>query len=144
MAHDHTHHVQPKALYVRTFVILGVLMVLTIVAALIPYQIPGFQNSPMGSWVNNLVAMGIATAKALIVITIFMGVKFATDLTKIYAILGFAWVTLMLVMFCDYATRDWEPVKGWEEVPANAFPRGKKPDPADPRAAETRDFGRMN
>lgn len=137
---EHSHHVQPKALYVKTFGFLFVMMVLTIAAAYLPEWVPAMQGRAWGSWANNLIALMIATSKAIAVVAIFMGVKFATNLTKIFAILGFAWFSLMFIMFCDYATRDWEPVRGWEETPGHALPRGPAADPVDEAAAETRDF----
>lgn len=65
------------------------------------------------SLANNIGMLGIACFKAVLVINIFMGVKHSTNLIKAYVVLGFVWFTLMTSMFADYATRQWEPVKGW-------------------------------
>lgn len=108
---------------------LFLLMVLTIVAAKLPYwlDLEGFRNSPIGSWVNNLIALGIAGVKALLVINIFMGVKFSSKLTRMFVIGGFAWVTLMWLLFADYATRQWEPVNGWEPTAPSGLSRDGDP-----------------
>ena len=81
------------------------------------------------SWVNNFVAMAIAVTKALLVINIFMGVKFQTKLVKLYAFGGFVASTLLAILFCDYATRGWEQTKGWENLPTNVMPRAEFRDP---------------
>lgn len=143
----HGHHITPIRDYVKVFVFLLIMMVLTIAAAKAPYWGP---TSNIGllhnSWVTNLIALGIASAKAVAVIMIFMGVKHASTMAKFYAILGFVWFTLFYVMFCDYATRQWEPVRGWEDVPSNALPRGagekNRIGTADPDAERLRDIYR--
>lgn len=122
------HHIQPKGLYIKTAIILALLMGATIVAALMPKYIPWLSTSAEGSWIMNIVALGIAVTKAVIVIRIFMGVKFADDITKMYAVGGFIWVTLMTIMFIDYFSRPYENVRGWEKELPGAMPRGAYPD----------------
>ncbi|CAN1567360.1 caa3_sub_IV, caa(3)-type oxidase, subunit IV [Fimbriimonadaceae bacterium] len=77
--------------------------------------------------INNVVAMLIATVKAVFVIWIFMGVMHASKLAKIWVVTGFGVLFLMFGILGDYATRQYEPVSGWEtNVPNNggsAFPR---------------------
>lgn len=121
--HDHGHgvghHIIPQGRLAFNFVLLTILMVATIGAAFtLPSMIPGISTLAM-----NLVALGIACVKAYLVITIFMGVKFATRLTKLFAWGGFAWFLLLFLMFADYATRPLEKVPGWEAEGATALPR---------------------
>lgn len=66
------------------------------------------------STVNNLIALLIASVKACLVIWIFMGVKFATPLTRLWVAVGFIVFILMFGILGDYATRRFEPTAGWE------------------------------
>ncbi|MFQ3587690.1 MAG: cytochrome C oxidase subunit IV family protein [Fimbriimonadaceae bacterium] len=124
--HAHAgHHVIPIKTLVLTGGALIVLMVLTVGWAQIAYLI--LPDAPIASFINNFVAMTIAVAKALLVILIFMGVKWSTKLTKMYALCGFVWVTLIGIAFCDYATRRWEPVAAWEESAISPITGAKLP-----------------
>lgn len=121
--HDHGHHVIPIPVLTKTFIILMVLMALTILAARLPYMFEGLKE-PLAQvpLLTNLVALGIATAKAYFVVKIFMGVKFGTNLVKIFAIGGFVWFFLLFFMFVDFVSRPWEPVLGWEPEAPTAMP----------------------
>ena len=101
---EHTHHVIPIKTFAIVFAVLFVLMVATIAAA---------EYLHLPTILMNAIAMGIAITKATLVIMFFMGVKYATQLSKVYAIAGFVWVTLMGITFCDYATRKDEPGPAW-------------------------------
>lgn len=117
---DHGHHVIPQAKLLQTFFILMALMIATVVAARLPYE-GGIKGIPSAiAW---LILLGIAFWKAGLVVQIFMGVKYSTKLTKLYAYGGFVWVTLLGVTLFDYATRQLEPVQGWEPVAESALPR---------------------
>lgn len=124
-AEVHHSHITPIPLLVRNFMMLLVLMVLTIAVAEVPHRMPSLANFQEYSLFNNCVALTIAIIKATLVIAIFMGVKYATKLTKLFAIGGFVWFLLMFFTLVDYWSRPWEPVKGWEEVPSTATPRSK-------------------
>lgn len=114
--HTQNHaHVVPAMTYHITLAKLAALMGLTIWASYI--QFPG------GVMVNNAVAMIIAITKAYLVVTIFMGVKYQTELTKFWAALGFVWVTLMSGILIDYFARPFEHVRGWENNQQSAMPR---------------------
>lgn len=95
------HHLVPVSTYVKAWIALLILMALTVLASF--WQV--------GSVGNNVIALGIAVTKAVTVILIFMGVKYSTRLVKIFAAVGFIWVTFMTGIFIDYATRI--PVKGF-------------------------------
>ncbi len=67
-----------------------------------------------GTFANNIVAMMIACTKATLVIMIFMGVKWASKLVKMYVFLGFAGLGFFAITFSDYGTRHMETEPGWE------------------------------
>jgi cytochrome c oxidase subunit IV len=106
-AHDHAHehHITPVSVYLKTFGALVVLMVLTILASRYNLGV-----------MNNVVAMAIAVTKATLVVLFFMGVKYNTRLTWLWAGLGFVWFLLLFGILADYISRPWEPVQGWEEI----------------------------
>lgn len=95
-----SHIITPKT-YAKNLVALMVLMVLTIVAA--RWDVMHF-----GQVTNLAIAMTIAVLKMLCIMLIFMHVKFSSKLTMVFAGAGFFWLLIMMVLtFCDYATRLW-------------------------------------
>lgn len=113
---QHSHHIVPTFTYVVTFVVLTVLMLATIGAS--------YMNLPGGVLTNNLVAMAIAVVKAFLVIWIFMGIKWATKLTRLWAVAGFVVLPLMFIMFQDFFLRYHEQVPSWDpKQPDSAMPR---------------------
>lgn len=130
-AGHHAHHVTPISKLFGTYVFLVVFMFLTVFAAQAPYWFP---NVPLfhhpSFWIlANLVALAIATAKAYQVVQVFMGVKYTTKLVRLFAVGGFVWFLTLFIMFIDYASRSWEPVRGWESgVPSSALPRERTSD----------------
>jgi cytochrome c oxidase subunit IV len=129
--HDHAHiHIADPKLFIRTFMWLTLLMGATIAAA----TMVRYGAEPIWSYVANGIALTIAIWKATLVVMNFMGVKFATRLTQVFAILGFIWVTLMGIMVCDYATRHWEPSPGWEQTPASPNTQMTEPRMVNPWA----------
>lgn len=124
-SHDsHSHHITPPLTYVKVFICLVVGMGLTIWWA--QFARDHLPKEPWVSFLNNIVAMTIAVAKASLVIMYFMGVKYSTKLIRFYALLGFAWVGWIGLAFCDYATRAWEPVPGWEGRETVGYPTQMK------------------
>ena len=91
-----TETVQTKT-YVKTFVALMGLLVLTVGANLVnlgPFAV--------------VVALGIAIAKAALIFLIFMEVRYSHPMTWLFAAAAFVWLLFMLVMsMTDYTTRDW-------------------------------------
>lgn len=123
--HGHAgHHITPVSKLFTTFMFLMALMIATIAWYYFAATLP---NSPLMSYVNNIIAITIAVIKAVTVIQIFMGVKYSSNLIKTYAILGFVWASLMTIMFIDYGSRRWEPVKGWTPESPLAMPRDHEP-----------------
>jgi cytochrome c oxidase subunit IV len=95
------HIVSPK-LYIGVFLALVVLTVTTFYAATIDLNaiFPGL---------NVIVALVIATCKAILVILFFMHAYYSAQRTKLIIICGFFWLAIMLFMTLgDYASRPWD------------------------------------
>lgn len=61
----------------------------------------------LGIW-NPVVALAIATAKAMLVVLFFMHVKYSTKLTKLTMVCGiFVFLALIGMTLADYVTRAW-------------------------------------
>jgi cytochrome c oxidase subunit IV len=91
-----SEHVIPIRLYVAIW---ATLTVLTVVTALIAFV-------DLGPF-NTIVALGIATFKALLVVLFFMHVKYTSErMTKVVVIAAIFWLLLLLVLsLADYGTR---------------------------------------
>ena len=92
-------HVAPKSMYYAVFAALIVGTALTVAVAFVD----------LGA-MNNVLMLGIAMTKALLVILFFMHVRWGTRLTWVVAASGFFW---LLILFCltmtDYLSRGWVP-----------------------------------
>ena len=85
---------------VKTYVIVGIsLLVLTGVTVKAAF----INLGPL----NPVVALGIATLKAVMVVLIFMHVKYTSErLTKVVVIAGVFWLFILLILsLADYGTR---------------------------------------
>jgi cytochrome c oxidase subunit IV len=79
----------------------------------------GFAFIDLGIF-NPIVAMLIAVTKAVLVILFFMHVKYEGRLTLVFAISGFCWLAIMLILTAsDYMTRGWLPMPA--AIPAVHF-----------------------
>jgi cytochrome c oxidase subunit 4 len=57
---------------------------------------------------NNVLMLGIAMTKALLVILFFMHVRWGTRLTWVVAASGFLWLLILFgITMSDYLTRGW-------------------------------------
>ena len=57
---------------------------------------------------NVVIALFIAVFKASLVAWIFMGVRYTTNLTKLFVVAGLVWLSIMiLITFSDYVSRGW-------------------------------------
>lgn len=80
----------------HTFVALLVLLVLTV----------GAGRLELGRW-NLLVAVSIASLKAILILLVFMRVQYGTPLVRLFAVAGFFWFALLIgLTFSDYVTRE--------------------------------------
>src|SRR5579864_349248 len=93
---NHSEHIAPSGLYWLVWAILIVATVLTAWIATID----------LGPF-NTVVALVIATAKASIVVLIFMNVKYTSEkMTKAILIAAVFWLLLLLVLsLSDYSSR---------------------------------------
>ena len=113
------HHVVPIGVYVRVIVCLLVLMIITVIVGQIQIESIGPFS---GTLINQFIALLIAVIKATLVVLFFMGVRWSTTLTKLWAMLGFVWLSFFTIMWGDYGTRGTEQIQGWE-AHDSALPR---------------------
>lgn len=96
-----SQHVVPPRIYLLVFAALMILMVATLVVT----------QLEQGMFAD-LVALTIAIAKAVLIISFFMHVKYSSNLTKLFATAGFVWVVILFAFtFSDYKSRNWEPTR---------------------------------
>jgi cytochrome c oxidase subunit IV len=93
-------HIASVKSYVGIF---ATLMVLTTITVLVAYVNLG--------QLNKVVALGIASVKATLVILYFMHVKYSSRLTKLVVMAGFFFLFILLgLTMTDYVSREWTPV----------------------------------
>lgn len=111
------HHVVSTSTSVAVLVILAALMALTIGAS--------YLHMPVVA--ANVLAMAIAAIKASLVMTYFMGLKWASKLTRFWAAAGFVTFILMFIILFDYNSRSAEVAPGWNDIEGPAMPRTVDP-----------------
>ena len=90
-------HIVTKKQYAYVF---GILMVLTLATTAIGM----IDLGPL----NVVVALVIATVKAMLVVLFFMHIYWSNRLNKLAIVSGVAWFVLLLwLTLADFATRDW-------------------------------------
>lgn len=92
-----TQHVSSRTTYYWTFLALLVLLGATVGAAYLP----------LGSF-SPVVAMLIATTKAVLILLFFMHLRHGESFVRIVAVAGFLWLGILLTFtMADYLTRNW-------------------------------------
>jgi caa(3)-type oxidase subunit IV len=132
------HHIHPTSMYVKTAAILTCLMIATIGAAV--YDIGHFVSSKVpfinGYYLNNFIAVAIATIKLYYVVMNFMHVRWASQLGKLWAFTGFFFFFVLGVILIDYGFRHHEETPSWQSgIKESALPRqigSKDQEPLDP------------
>jgi cytochrome c oxidase subunit 4 len=95
------HIVSPK-IYLLIFAVLMILTFTTVYAATVDL------NAHFAG-LNVIVALLIATCKAILVILFFMHAYYSSKRTKLIVFAGFFWLAIMLSLTLgDYATRSWD------------------------------------
>jgi len=96
--HETSHSPVPN---VRALVgVWAALIVLTLVTTLVSHLELGVFNI--------VAALLIAVGKASLVAWIFMGVRYTTNLTKLFVVAGLVWLSIMVLLtYSDYSTRNW-------------------------------------
>jgi len=91
------HHILPLGVYWAVFTALVVGTIVTVWSATID----------LGAW-NVVVALIIASVKALLVILYFMHVKYSSKMVWLFAGAGFFWVVMMILFTMqDFVSRSW-------------------------------------
>ena len=99
---SHQHHIPTKA---SLFAVFGALMVLTVLTVLVSRVNLGYLNLP--------VALVVAVTKALLVILLFMEVKYSPKLVQVTAAAGFLFLGIMILYtMTDYLSRNLLGVAG--------------------------------
>jgi cytochrome c oxidase subunit IV len=95
-------HVVPAGVYLGVFAALLALTAVTTWAAFLDL-------GPFG----NLVALGIATLKATLVVLFFMHVRYGTRLVPLAILAGLFWLVILIALsLTDYFSRGWLGVPG--------------------------------
>jgi cytochrome c oxidase subunit 4 len=90
-------HISPLKIYFGVF---GALMVLTAITVIVAYVDLGEMNK--------VVALGIASLKATLVVLYFMHVRYASRMTKMVVMAGFFFLAILLTLtMVDYGSRGW-------------------------------------
>ena len=80
------------------YVSLMVLLVLTAIGA----------KLPLSATVHDILAFGISVAKTVLIVLIFMEVRYNKGVIRVFAGAGLVWLFLLfLLTFTDYLTRAW-------------------------------------
>jgi cytochrome c oxidase subunit 4 len=99
---EHTEHIVSPLLYIGIFFALMVLTFTTVYAATVDLN-------HIYPALNVIVALVIATCKALLVILFFMHAYYSSKRTQLIIISGFFWLAIMLSLTLgDYASRSWD------------------------------------
>ena len=94
---EHAHHIVSPAVYVAILFALLVGTALTVWASFVD----------LGFW-NPIIALAIATGKAMLVVLFFMHVKYSSKLTKLIVFAGvFTFLVLVSMTMADYISRAW-------------------------------------
>jgi cytochrome c oxidase subunit IV len=100
--HDHEMHITPVRTYLIAAAALFVLTVITVAVAF-------FDFGPL----NEVIAMGVATAKAAVIIVVFMHARYTTGVTRLAMVAGIVWFAILVLgVMDDYLTRSWT-FAGW-------------------------------
>lgn len=90
-----SHHIVPVKVYVAVFVGLLILMSATVAAAYVNLGL-----------LNNLVMLGIAIAKSVLIVLYFMHLRYSSRLTWVIAGAGFLFLAILIGgTLHDYLTR---------------------------------------
>ena len=80
------------------YISLIILLVLTAIGA----------KLPLSAGVHDLLAFGISVAKTILIVLVFMEVRYNKGVVRVFAGAGLVWLFLLfLLTFTDYLTRGW-------------------------------------
>jgi cytochrome c oxidase subunit 4 len=97
-----SEHIVSTKSYLTVYAVLMVLLLATVGAAFVdmgPFNLP--------------VSLGIAVAKALLIIAIFMHVRYSEPLVSVFAGAAFLWLGILIALsLTDYLSRGLVPIPG--------------------------------
>ena len=97
-----SEHIVSVRVYVTIFLVLLVGTALTVLAAFHDFKTP---------FINTIVAMTIATAKATVVVLYFMHVRYSPRLVWVIVASALFWMGILFSLtLSDYWTRGWIPL----------------------------------
>jgi len=100
-------HVVPVKNYVGVFIALLILTALTTTVDYIDLGRTAIGKTHQIEW-NTVAALAIAVVKMLLVVLIFMHVKYSPRLTKLVVVAGFFWLAIMIALtLSDILARGW-------------------------------------
>lgn len=118
------HPVVSIKTYVSVFVALMAFTALTVFVAFIDFG---------HGLLNDLVAMTIAVIKALLVLVIFMHLKYSAKLLWLIAGSSVVWLVIMIgLTLTDYESRSWMESKAQRAIPWATNPPVEQPAMAEP------------
>ncbi len=121
------HPVVPVKTYVMVFAALMALTALTVFVAFIDFG---------HGLLNDSVAMTIAVIKALLVLVIFMHLKYSAKIIWLIAGCSVVWLLIMIgLTLTDYHSRDWKESQIQRAIPWQANPQAEQPVKAAPAEA---------
>jgi cytochrome c oxidase subunit 4 len=94
---DRPGHILSLPIHFAVFAALMVLLAATVLAAQVNL-----------GWVNDVIMIAIAGAKAMLVVLYFMHVRYSSRMTWVFAAAGLLWlITLIGLTLSDYLSRGW-------------------------------------
>jgi caa(3)-type oxidase subunit IV len=109
------HHITPIRTYAINVTALIILMILTVVASRLQLD---------NTMLSNAIALTIAVAKGLLIIFIFMGLRWASTLCRVFCVSSFFFLALMYGILLDYASRSADTVIGFHADAGSALREG--------------------
>ena len=101
------HHIVTPLQYAMVFGTLLIFTGITVGAAYVNFGAVNIGKFNLGI-LNPIIALGIASTKAVIVILFFMHVKYQSKLIKLTVACGFfTFVVLIMMTLLDYMSRSW-------------------------------------
>jgi cytochrome c oxidase subunit 4 len=124
---EHREHTVSPAVYAGVLGLLMLLLIVTVAMAFIDVDRFTAQHHLGTGW-NTVIALSIASVKAILIVLFFMHIRYGTRLTWPFAAAGFVWLGIMLTLtMTDYLSRNHPPginPKGEPKfiLPTNADP----------------------
>ena len=116
---EHAHAAQAHPTPGLYGLILGALLLFTTITVWVAFHDFGV--------LNNVIALGIAGIKTVLVVLFFMHVKYGSRLTKIFAVAGFLWLSILI----SFTLSDTEARRHLRLQKNAQWPQGWAPLPAE-------------